>query len=50
MHNERVWNIKHGLICHSFAAGPTAEMNSEPARACLAKTGSSEARRHNVCR
>ena len=24
MHNERVWNIKHGLVRHSFAAGPAA--------------------------
>ena len=24
MHNERVWNIKHGLVHHSFAAGPAA--------------------------
>jgi len=22
MYNERVWNIKHGLVRHSFAAGP----------------------------
>jgi len=22
MHNERVWNMKHGLVHHSFAAGP----------------------------
>jgi len=21
MHNERVWNIKYGLVHHSFAAG-----------------------------
>jgi hypothetical protein len=24
MHDERVWNIKHGLVRHSFAAGPAA--------------------------
>ena len=24
MHNERVWNIKHSLVHHSFAAGPAA--------------------------
>jgi len=25
MHNERVWDIKHGLVYHSlFAAGPAA--------------------------
>ena len=24
MHNERVWNIKHGLVHQSFAAGPAA--------------------------
>jgi len=24
MHNERVWNIKHGLVHHSFTAGPAA--------------------------
>jgi hypothetical protein len=24
MHNKRVWNIKHGLVHHSFAAGPAA--------------------------
>jgi hypothetical protein len=24
MHNERNWNIKHGLVHHSFAAGPAA--------------------------
>ena len=24
MHNERVWNIKHGPVHHSFAAGPAA--------------------------
>jgi len=24
MHNERVWNIKHGLVHHFFAAGPAA--------------------------
>jgi len=24
MHDERVWNIKHGLVHHSFAAGPAA--------------------------
>jgi hypothetical protein len=24
MHNERVWNIKHGLVHHSFAVGPAA--------------------------
>jgi len=24
MHNERVWNTKHGLVHHSFAAGPAA--------------------------
>ena len=24
MHNERVWNIKHGLVHHSLAAGPAA--------------------------
>ena len=24
MHNERVWNNKHGLVHHSFAAGPAA--------------------------
>jgi hypothetical protein len=25
MHNERGgWNIKHGLVHHSFAAGPAA--------------------------
>jgi len=22
MHNERVWNIKHGLVHHFLAAGP----------------------------
>jgi len=25
MHNERVWNIKHGLAHDSFAAGPAAK-------------------------
>jgi hypothetical protein len=25
MHNERVWNIKLGLVHHSFAAGPAAK-------------------------
>jgi hypothetical protein len=24
MHNERVWNINHGLVHHSLAAGPAA--------------------------
>jgi hypothetical protein len=24
MHNETVWNIKHGLGYHSFAASPPA--------------------------
>jgi len=24
MHSRRVWNIKHGLVHHSFAAGPAA--------------------------
>ena len=24
MHNERVWNIRHGLVHHSFAAIPAA--------------------------
>jgi hypothetical protein len=24
MHNEKVWNIKHGLVHQSFAAGPAA--------------------------
>ena len=24
MHNERVWNIKHGLVNHYFAAGLAA--------------------------
>ena len=25
MHNERVWNIKHGLVHHSFTAGLAEE-------------------------
>jgi len=24
MHNEKVWNIKHSLVHHSFAVGPAA--------------------------
>jgi hypothetical protein len=24
VYDERVWNIKHGLVHHSFAAGPAA--------------------------
>jgi len=24
MHNERDWNIKHGLVHYSFAVGPAA--------------------------
>jgi hypothetical protein len=24
MHDKRVWNIKHGLVHPSFAAGPAA--------------------------
>jgi hypothetical protein len=32
MHNEKVWNIKHGLVHQSVAAGPDAkQMNSDPA-------------------
>jgi len=26
MHSERVWNIKHGLVHNSFAAGPAARL------------------------
>jgi len=26
IHKERVWNIKHGLAHHSFAAGPAVRL------------------------
>jgi len=25
MHDERLWNINHGLVLHSLAAGPAAK-------------------------